>query len=282
MSRRLAKEARARDFSVIESLEMSAALQRPTADCSHAALRRLACVAHLDGLRARHPSFPRRRRQGQHDDPDRLARHHAGDRRADDRRDPRFRMVVPGVQHESALSARLGLFRPDRAGRLVDPAADDHAPGRRGLDRLARARSGKAAAVRRTPLEVQVVSLDWKWLFIYPDQGVASVNQLVVPAGVPMHFSLTSASVMNAFFVPQLGSMIYTMNGMATQLNLQADEPGTFRGLSSHFSGDGFSDMHFDVVALPADGSPPGSTRRAKAPPQLSPRKPTRIWPGRA
>ena len=61
---------------------------------------------------------------------------------------------------------------------------------------------------------MQVVSLDWKWLFIYPDEGVASVNELVVPAGVPVHFSLTSASVMNMFFVPQLGSMIYTMNGM--------------------------------------------------------------------
>jgi Cytochrome C oxidase subunit II, periplasmic domain len=67
------------------------------------------------------------------------------------------------------------------------------------------------------------------------------VNQLVVPAGVPIHFALTSASVMNAFFIPQLGSMIYTMNGMTTQLNLQADSPGTFRGLSSHYSGDGFS-----------------------------------------
>jgi cytochrome o ubiquinol oxidase subunit 2 len=103
------------------------------------------------------------------------------------------------------------------------------------------------------PLEVQVVSLDWKWLFIYPSQGVASVNQLVVPAGVPIHFSLTSASVMNAFFIPQLGSMIYTMNGMTTQLNLQADTPGTFRGLSSHYSGDGFADMHFDVLALPPE-----------------------------
>jgi cytochrome o ubiquinol oxidase subunit II len=103
------------------------------------------------------------------------------------------------------------------------------------------------------PFEVQGVSLDWKWLFIYPSQGVASVNQLVIPAGVPIHFSLTSASVMNAFFIPQLGSMIYTMNGMTTQLNLQADSPGTFRGLSSDYSGDGFSDMHFDVLALPAD-----------------------------
>lgn len=101
-------------------------------------------------------------------------------------------------------------------------------------------------------IDIQVVSLDWKWLFIYPQQGIASVNQLVVPAGVPLHFSLTSASVMNAFFVPQLGSMIYTMNGMATTLHLQADQPGTFRGISAHYSGDGFSDMHFDVHALPS------------------------------
>jgi cytochrome o ubiquinol oxidase subunit II len=103
------------------------------------------------------------------------------------------------------------------------------------------------------PLEIQGVSLDWKWLFIYPSQRVASVNQLVVPAGVPIHFSLTSASVMNAFFIPQLGSMIYTMNGMTTRLNLQADVPGTFHGLSSMYSGDGFSDMHFDVQAVPAE-----------------------------
>jgi cytochrome o ubiquinol oxidase subunit 2 len=102
------------------------------------------------------------------------------------------------------------------------------------------------------PIEVQVVSLDWKWLFIYPAEGVASVNELAVPAGRPLHFTLTSSSVMNAFFVPQLGSMIYTMNGMATQLWLQADEPGSYRGLSAHFSGEGFADMHFGVKALPA------------------------------
>jgi cytochrome o ubiquinol oxidase subunit 2 len=99
-------------------------------------------------------------------------------------------------------------------------------------------------------LRIQVVSLDWKWLFIYPDQQVASVNQLVVPAGVPLHFTLTSASVMNTFFVPQLGSMIYTMNGMQTNLHLRADAPGKFRGISGHYSGDGFSDMHFDVTAV--------------------------------
>ena len=112
---------------------------------------------------------------------------------------------------------------------------------------------GRPLDSKTAPLEIQVVSLDWKWLFIYPDARIASVNELVVPAGVPLHFSLTSASVMNTFFVPQLGSMIYTMNGMRTQLNLQADQPGTFRGMSAHFSGDGFSDMNFQMHALSAD-----------------------------
>ena len=100
------------------------------------------------------------------------------------------------------------------------------------------------------PLQVEVVSLDWKWLFIYPDQGIASVNELVVPAGTPLHLRLTSGSVMTAFFVPQLGSMIYTMNGMVTQLYLRADRPGSYAGLASHFSGDGFSGMHFQTVAV--------------------------------
>jgi cytochrome o ubiquinol oxidase subunit II len=101
-------------------------------------------------------------------------------------------------------------------------------------------------------INVQVVSLDWKWLFIYPDQHVASVNRLVIPAGAPIHFTLTSGSVMTAFFVPQLGSMIYTMNRMGTQLHLLADDSGTFRGLATQLSGDGFADMHFEVVAKTA------------------------------
>jgi cytochrome o ubiquinol oxidase subunit 2 len=103
------------------------------------------------------------------------------------------------------------------------------------------------------PLEVQVVSLDWKWLFIYPEQGVASVNKLVIPVGRPVHFTLTSATVMTAFFVPELGSMIYTMNRMSTQLYLDADQPRVYLGLASHFSGDGFADMHFDVEAVTDD-----------------------------
>jgi cytochrome o ubiquinol oxidase subunit II len=101
------------------------------------------------------------------------------------------------------------------------------------------------------PLRVQVASLDWKWLFIYPDQGVASVNRLTIPVGTPVSLELTSSGVMNSFFVPQLGSQIYTMAGMITRLQLQADHVGTYRGFSAQFSGDGFSDMHFDADAVP-------------------------------
>jgi cytochrome o ubiquinol oxidase subunit 2 len=129
----------------------------------------------------------------------------------------------------------------------------------------------KPLAAKSPPLEVQVVSLDWKWLFIYPQQQIASVNELVAPAGAPVHFTLTSASVMNAFFVPQLGSMIYTMNGMATQLNLQADRPGVYAGLSSHFSGDGFAGMHLDVRATtPGQFAAWVAATRARGP-QLDP-----------
>jgi cytochrome o ubiquinol oxidase subunit II len=102
------------------------------------------------------------------------------------------------------------------------------------------------------PLQVQVVALDWKWLFIYPQQGIASINTLVVPAGTPVHFAITSATVFNVFFVPRLGSEIYAMSGMVTQLNLQADRPGNYLGLSAQFSGDGFAGMRFNVAAMPS------------------------------
>ena len=100
------------------------------------------------------------------------------------------------------------------------------------------------------PLEVQVVSLDWKWLFIYPEQNVASINRMVVPSGVPLNLKITSATVFNAFFVPRRGSMIYAMFGMTSRLNLQADQPGVYPGLSAQFSGAGFPDMAFDVHAV--------------------------------
>ena len=99
------------------------------------------------------------------------------------------------------------------------------------------------------PLRVEVVALDWKWLFIYPDKGIAAVNQLIVPVGTPVNFRLTSATVMNSFFIPQLGTQVYAMAGMQTRLHLIADEAGDFDGLSSNYSGKGFSDMKFRTLA---------------------------------
>jgi cytochrome o ubiquinol oxidase subunit 2 len=111
----------------------------------------------------------------------------------------------------------------------------------------------KALPSTMKPVEIEVVSLDWKWLFIYPNDGIATVNQLVVPVGTPVHFRLTSSGVMNSFFVPQLGSQIYAMAGMTSQVSLQADQVGAYAGLSAQFSGEGFADMHFNVNAVPAE-----------------------------
>lgn len=103
------------------------------------------------------------------------------------------------------------------------------------------------------PVRVEAVSLDWKWLFIYPDLGIATVNQLVFPAKTPLALRLTSDSVMTAFFVPELGSQIYSMAGMQTQLNLMADEPGHYWGDNTQYSGNGFHDMHFEAKAVTPD-----------------------------
>src|SRR5262245_40368754 len=111
----------------------------------------------------------------------------------------------------------------------------------------------KAIASAQKPVRVQVVALDWKWLFIYPEEGIATVNQLTVPVGAPISFELTSSGVMNSFFVPQLAGQIYTMSGMVTRLYLRADQAGTYRGMSANYSGAGFSDMVFNVNAVPAE-----------------------------
>jgi cytochrome o ubiquinol oxidase subunit 2 len=99
------------------------------------------------------------------------------------------------------------------------------------------------------PINVEVVALDWKWLFIYPDLGIATVNQIAFPVGTPVNFNITSDSVMNSFFIPQLGGQIYAMAGMQTRLHLIADEAGDYAGESANFSGKGFSDMKFRAIA---------------------------------
>ncbi|MCK2041503.1 ubiquinol oxidase subunit II [Chromohalobacter sp. TMW 2.2308] len=102
-------------------------------------------------------------------------------------------------------------------------------------------------------MEVQVVALDWKWLFIYPEQGIATVNEVAMPVDVPVHFSVTSASVMNSFFIPTLGSQIYAMAGMDNDVYLVANEAGVYDGKSSNYSGEGFSEMTFDAHAMSQD-----------------------------
>lgn len=98
-------------------------------------------------------------------------------------------------------------------------------------------------------LEIDVVALDWKWLFIYPEQNIATVNEVAFPVDTPVHFQITSDTVMNSFFIPGLAGQIYAMAGMRTQLSLIASKPGTFDGLSSNYSGAGFSGMRFKALA---------------------------------
>jgi len=100
------------------------------------------------------------------------------------------------------------------------------------------------------PIRVEAISLDWKWLFVYPDYGVASVNRLVMPVGRPVAFRVTSATVMNSLMVPRLGGQIYAMSGMVGRLHYQADRAGRYEGLSAHYSGEGFADMRFDADAV--------------------------------
>lgn len=104
------------------------------------------------------------------------------------------------------------------------------------------------------PLRVQVVGLNWKWLFLYPDQGVASVGTLAVPAGRPVELSLTTDTVMQSLLIPQLAGQIYAMPGMVTRLNFQADRPGRTSGHNTQFNGEGFAEQSAEIEALsPAD-----------------------------
>ncbi len=103
------------------------------------------------------------------------------------------------------------------------------------------------------PLNIEVVCLDWKWLFIYPEENIATVNQITFPVKVPLSFRLTSDTVMTSFFIPQLGSQIYAMAGMQTRLHLLADKPGTYAGHNQQISGRGYADMHFQAKAVSRD-----------------------------
>lgn len=108
-------------------------------------------------------------------------------------------------------------------------------------------------ASEKKALKVQVVALDWKWLFIYPEKGIATVNYLEIPVETPIAFEITSDAPMNSFWIPELGGMIYAMPGMRSKLHLIADVPGVFRGASANISGEGFAGMYFNTVAVSED-----------------------------
>ncbi|MBI1398013.1 MAG: cytochrome ubiquinol oxidase subunit II [Betaproteobacteria bacterium] len=111
----------------------------------------------------------------------------------------------------------------------------------------------KPLASDQTPLRVQVIGYDWKWLFIYPDQGIASIGMLAMPAGRPVSMQITSATVMQSLFIPALGSQIYAMGGMVTRLNLEADRPGRFLGENTMYNGNGFHQQHFTAAGMTPD-----------------------------
>jgi len=115
---------------------------------------------------------------------------------------------------------------------------------------LERLDAQRAIPAETKPLEVEVVALDWKWLFIYPEQGIATVNELAAPVDRPIHFRITSSSVMNSFYIPALAGQIYAMPGMQSQLNAVINQPGEYKGFSSNYSGAGFSGMHFKFYGL--------------------------------
>ncbi|MDE1914525.1 MAG: ubiquinol oxidase subunit II [Sphingomonadales bacterium] len=117
----------------------------------------------------------------------------------------------------------------------------------RPLDRI---KEGQPVKAGTKPLEIEVVALDWKWLFIYPEQGVASINEVALPVDRPVHFSITASSVMNSFYIPAVAGQIYAMPGMTTQLNAVVNKAGSYNGFSANYSGAGFSHMHFTALGL--------------------------------
>jgi cytochrome o ubiquinol oxidase subunit 2 len=120
------------------------------------------------------------------------------------------------------------------------------------------------------PLTVQVVALPWKWLFIYPEEGIASVNELTIPTNRPVTFQITADAPMNSFWIPALGGQMYAMTGMTTNLNLMASESGTYVGKSANYSGEGFAHMNFAVRAVSPNEFATWVTQTRTAPASLT------------
>lgn len=170
-------------------------------------------------------------------------------------------LLVPLFAWHYRLSNRRAAYRPDWdfawwiEGLIwIPPAAIVIGLGVISWSYTHRLDPYRPLAGHDRPLVVQAIGFDWKWLFVYPDQRVAAVNQLAIPAGRPVRIELTSATVMQSMLVPQLAGQIYAMAGMRTVLNLSASKPGIYRGENTQFNGAGFQEQKFDVVALDPAG----------------------------
>ncbi len=166
---------------------------------------------------------------------------HCGDPAYVDRRCPRLRdgflvcMAIQGLEQEGCLCPEMGFFACNRRRHLLVPLAIVTILASLTWKETFRLDPYKPIISARQPVNVQAVSLDWKWLFIYPDHDIAVVNHLVFPAGVPLSFRITSETVMTSLFIPQLGSQMYGMTGMETRLNLLARETGVYMGQKPAF-----------------------------------------------
>src|SRR3989344_3897154 len=149
------------------------------------------------------------------------------------------KLPLPRVPVWLAAMAALGSLAGCSKAVVLNPA--------RPLDRIS---ASKPQDAQSTPMEVQVVAMDWKWLFFYPELGIATVNEMAAPVDRPILFKLAATSTMNAFYVPDLAGMIYAMPGMQTELNAVINQPGVYKGMSSHYSGAGFSGMTFKFHGL--------------------------------
>jgi cytochrome o ubiquinol oxidase subunit 2 len=147
----------------------------------------------------------------------------------------------------------LDPYRPLNPGHAVLSANEERAASK-GTGGAGTTASTYTAAENVRPLVIDVIALDWKWLFIYPEQGIATVNEVAAPVDVPIQFNITASSVMNSFFVPALAGQIYAMPGMQTQLNAVMNRAGDYEGFSANYSGAGFSGMHFRFQGLDREG----------------------------
>lgn len=163
--------------------------------------------------------------------------------------DPDLRVEVSRVEQKRHIRSKMVALHQDRSRDLDCANSHHHRPGRDSYKSTHALDPYRPLESDVKPVTIEVVALDWKWVFIYPEQGIATVNKIVFPANTPVNFRITSDSVMNSFFIPGLGGQIYAMAGMTTKLHLIANKNAEMDGISANYSGAGFTGMKFKAIA---------------------------------